>query len=62
MPAKQYITKQPTDHWRNQRENKKIPRDSNDESTMVQNLWDEAKAVLRKKFTAIQSRNKKNLK
>ena len=29
---------------------------------MVQNLWDEAKAALRKKFTAIQSRNKKNLK
>ena len=27
MEAKQYATKQPTDHWRNQRENLKIPRD-----------------------------------
>ena len=27
MEAKQYITKQPRHHWRNQRGNKKIPRD-----------------------------------
>ena len=27
MEAKQYITKQPRDHWRNQRGNQKIPRD-----------------------------------
>ena len=26
MEAKQYTTKQPRDHWRNQRGNKKIPR------------------------------------
>ena len=34
------------------------------ENTTIQNLWDAAKAVLRRKFTAIQaySRNKKNLK
>ena len=27
MEAKQYVTKKPRDHWRNQRGNKKIPRD-----------------------------------
>ena len=27
MEAKQYATKQPMDHWRNQRGNKKLPRD-----------------------------------
>ena len=27
MKAKQYAIKQPMDHWRNQRENQKIPRD-----------------------------------
>ena len=27
MEAKHYATKQPMDHWRNQRGNKKIPRD-----------------------------------
>ena len=34
------------------------------ENTMIQNLWDAAKAVLRGKFIAIQSylKNKKNLK
>ena len=26
MEAKQYVTKQPMDHWRNQRGNQKIPR------------------------------------
>ena len=26
MEAKQYATKQPMDHWRNQRGNQKIPR------------------------------------
>ena len=33
------------------------------ENTMIQNLWDVAKAVLRGKFIAIQAylRNKKNL-
>ena len=28
MEAKQYATKQPVDHWRNQRGNQKIPRDN----------------------------------
>ena len=27
MEAKQYVTKQPMDHWRNQRGNWKIPRE-----------------------------------
>ena len=27
MEAKQYVTEKPRDHWRNQRGNKKIPRD-----------------------------------
>ena len=27
MEAKQYVTKQPRDHWRNQSRNQKIPRD-----------------------------------
>ena len=27
VEAKQYVTKQPTDHWRNQRGNHKMPRD-----------------------------------
>ena len=27
MDTKQYATKQPVDHWRNQRGNKTIPRD-----------------------------------
>ena len=27
MEAKQCVTKQPMDHWRNQRGNQKIPRD-----------------------------------
>ena len=27
MEAKQYVTKYPRDHWRNQRGNQKIPRD-----------------------------------
>ena len=56
MVAKQYATKQPFDYWRNQRRNKKKHLDTNEnESTMVQNLLDAAKAVLKKKFIAIQS-------
>ena len=36
-----------------QREIKKFPATNNNENT-IQNLWDEAKAVLRRKFVAIQ--------
>ena len=59
MEAKQYTTKQPRDHWRNQRGNQKIPRENDNENTTIQNLWDAAKAVLRGKFTEIQSYLKK---
>lgn len=39
-------------HQRNQRRNKKIPRDR-DRSTTYQNLWDAANMVLRGEFIAI---------
>ena len=43
---------------------KKYLETNENESTMVQNLWDVARAVLRGKFRAIQSylKKKKNLK
>ena len=53
MAAKQYATKQPMDHCRNQRGSKKCLETN--ESTVMQNLWDTAKAVPRGKFTGIQS-------
>ena len=55
VEAKQYATKKPMDHWRNQRGNFKIPGDKWKWKTMTQNLWDTAKAVLREKFMAIQA-------
>ena len=55
MEAKQYATKQPMNHWRNQRGNQKIARDKENKRTMTQNLWDAAKAILRGKFIAIKS-------
>ena len=54
MKAKQYATKQAKGHWINQRENKKKYIETNEnENTMVQNLWNAAKAVLTGKFTVI---------
>ena len=41
------------DHKSNQRGNQKIPRDKW-QNTMIQNLWDAAKAVLKGKFIAIK--------
>ena len=43
---------------------KKYLETNDNENTMIQNLWDAAKAILREKFIAVQSylRNKKNLK
>ena len=43
---------------------KKYLETNNNENTMIRNLWDAAKAVLRRKFIAYKptSRNKKNLK
>ena len=56
MEAKQYVTKLPMDHWRNQRENFKNYIETNDnENTTDENLWDTAKAVLRGKILAIQT-------
>ena len=45
-----------------QEEIKKYQETNDDENTMVQNLWDAAKAVLGEKFIAVQSYLKKNLK
>ena len=47
MEAKQYITKKPRDHWRNQEEIKKYLETNDNENTMTQKLWDAAKAVLK---------------
>ena len=55
MQAKQYATKQQMDHWRNQRVNKKYLETNENKSTVTQNLWDATKAILRRKFIAIQS-------
>ena len=57
MVANQYTTKQPMDHCRN----KTIPTDKS-ESTMVQNLWEGAKTILRGKFIAIQEQYGSSLK
>ena len=54
MEAKQYVTKLPMDHWRNQRGNQEIPRDKwqwkHDDPKP-----ETANTVLRGKFIAIQS-------
>ena len=42
-----------------QEEIKKFPETNENELTMIQNLWDTAKAVLRGKFRAIQAYLKK---
>ena len=38
---------------------KKTPRDKENKSMMIQNMWDTAKAVVRGKFTATQSHLRK---
>ena len=55
VETKQHATKQPMDHWRNQRRNFKIPRSKWQHRPTIQNLWDAAKAVLIGKFIAIQA-------
>ena len=64
MAAKQYATKQPMDYEKVKEEIKKKYLETNEnEISMVQNLWDTAKALLRGTFIAIQSYlNQKNLK
>ena len=59
MEIKQHISKQPKGYWRNQKEIKNFPETNDNENKTTQNLWDEAKAVLRGKFIAIQSYLKK---
>ena len=51
MEIKQCVSKYPTGYWRNK---KKISRKKNDNENTTQNLWDTEKAVLRRKFIAIQ--------
>ena len=55
MEAKQYATKQPVNHWGNQRGNQKIPRDKwklkHDDPKPMRH----SKSVLRGKLIAIQA-------
>ena len=55
MGIKQYISKQPTVYWRNQKGNQKFLETHDNENMTTQNLWVAAKAVLRGKFIAMQS-------
>ena len=48
--AKQYSTKQPMDHRRNQRGNKKYLETNENGNTIIQNLGNIPKAVLRGSF------------
>ena len=60
MAAKQYATKQQMNNWRKSKGKLKKKRETNEnKSTMVQNVWDATKAVLRGKFIGIQSYLKK---
>ena len=45
-------------YWRNKKGNWKIVETNDNENTATQNLWNEAKAVLRGKFIAIQETRK----
>ena len=59
MEIKQYISKNPSGCWRNQKGNQKFLETNDNENTTTQNLWDAAKAVLRGKFIVVQSYHKK---
>ena len=59
MEIKQYISKSPTGHWRNQKGSQKFLETNDNENMTTQNLWDAAKVVLRGKFIALQSYLKK---
>ena len=61
VAAKQFATKQPIDHWRNQN----TWRQKKTKAERSKNLWDAAKTVLRRNFIATQSylrKQEKNLK
>ena len=55
METKQYVTKQPVDHWTNQRGNQKIPRGTQEWKHSDPKPMGCKKTVLRGKFIAIQS-------
>ena len=59
METQQHATKQPMDHWRNQRWIKKYLEANDNKETTLQNLWDAAKAILRGKFIAVQAHLRK---
>ena len=59
MGTKQCIIKQPMDHWINQEKIQKDLEKNDNKNTIIQNLWDATKAILRGKFIAIQSYPKK---
>ena len=61
MEAKQYTTKQQMNNWKKkkQRINKKYIETNENESTMIQKLWDATKAVMKGEFIAIQPYLKK---
>ena len=58
MEAEQHAAKLPTGYWRNQKGNQKISRNMTMKIWQLK-TWNEAKAVLREKFIAIQSYLKK---
>ena len=55
MEAKQYDTKQPMDHWKNQRGNQKLTRDKWKQKHDNPKSMGCTKRVLREKFIVIQS-------
>ena len=59
MKAKQYVTKYQEITEEIKEEIKKYVKINDNENTTIQNLWDAAKAVLRRKFIALQAYLKK---
>ena len=55
--SKQHVTKQPVDHWRNQRGNRYL--ETNEKENNNSNLWDTAKLILKGKFTVIHAYHSK---
>ena len=55
VESKQHATKPPMDHWEIKEEIKKYSEANDNKVTIIQNLWNAPKAVLRGNFTAIQA-------
>ena len=55
METKQHATKQSMGHWKVKEEIKNYLETSENGNTVIQNLWDEDKTVLRGKFIVIQA-------